>query len=109
MCFVGVVNGWADFIPAINNCSSGGKFAGRITAHHGIFGTFARSSVLNRWKALVIIAILLGGCAAQQQKVEQERKLVIQFNESQVMVVTGDLDQPHMGLGQINYTEPVSA
>jgi hypothetical protein len=63
---------------------------------------------LNRWKALVIIAILLDGCAAQQQKVEQERKMVIQFNESQVMVVTGDLDQPYMVLGQINYTEPVS-
>ena len=81
-----------DFIPAIINSSSGAKFAGRITAHHGIFGTFARGSVLNRWKALVIIAILLGGCAAQQQKVEPERKMVIQFNESQVMVVTGDLD-----------------
>ena len=35
-------------------------------------------------------------------------QMVIQFNESQVMVVTGDLDQPYMVLGQINYTEPVS-
>ena len=34
--------------------------------------------------------------------------MVIQFNESQVMVVTGDLDQPYKILGQINYTEPVS-
>ena len=97
-----------DFIPAIINSSSGAKFAGRITVHHGIFGTFARGSVLNRWKALVIIAILLGGCAAQQQKVEPERKMVIQFNESQVMVVTGDLNQSYKILGQINYTEPVS-
>src|SRR5262249_15755383 len=52
--------------------------------------------------------ILFGGCAAQPQKVEWEPKMVIQFNESQVMVVTGDLDQPYMVLGQINYTEPVS-
>src|SRR5262249_39984047 len=50
----------------------------------------------------------LGGCAAQPQKVEWERRMVIQFNESQVMVVTGDLDQPYKVLGQINYTEPVS-
>ena len=34
--------------------------------------------------------------------------MVIQFNESQVMVVTGDLDQPYKVLGQINYAEPVS-
>ncbi len=58
--------------------------------------------------SLVVIAILLGGCAAQQERVEQERKMVIQFNESQVMVVTGDLDQSYKILGQINYTEPVS-
>jgi hypothetical protein len=89
-----VVNAWPEVIPAIINSSSGAKFAGRVNVHHGVFGTFARGSVLNRWKALVIIAILLDGCAAQQQKVEQERKIIIQFNESQVMVVTGDLDQP---------------
>ena len=34
--------------------------------------------------------------------------MVIQFNESQMMVVTGDLDQSYKILGQINYTEPVS-
>ena len=59
-------------------------------------------------KSLVIIAILLGGCAALQERSEQERKMVIQFNESQVIVVTGDLDQSYKILGQINYTEPVS-
>ena len=63
---------------------------------------------MKRWRPLVIIAILFGGCAAQQQKVEQERRVVVRFNESQVMVVTGDLDQPYKVLGQINYTEPVS-
>ena len=63
---------------------------------------------MNLWKSLVIIAILLGGCAAQQQRVEQERKMVTQFDESQVMVVTGDHDQSYKILGQINYTEPVS-
>lgn len=63
---------------------------------------------MNRWKPLVILAILLSGCAAQQQRVEQERSVLIQFNESQVMVVTGDLNQPYKVLGQINYTEAVS-
>jgi len=58
--------------------------------------------------SLVIIAILLGGCAARQERIEQEHKIVIQFNESQMMVVTGDLDQSYKILGQINYTEPVS-
>jgi hypothetical protein len=68
----------------------------------------ARDGDLNHWKSLVIIAILLGGCAAQQQRVEQERKMVTQFDESQVMVVTGDHDQSYKILGQINYTDPVS-
>ena len=63
---------------------------------------------MNLWKSLVIIAILLGGCAAQQQRVEQERKMVIQFNESEMMVVTGDLDQSYKTLGQINYTDAIS-
>ena len=63
---------------------------------------------MNHWKSLVIIAILLGGCAPQQEGVEEERKTVIQFDDSQMMVVTGDLDQSYTILGQINYTEPVS-
>ena len=67
-----------------------------------------KAVILSLWKSLVVLAILLGGCAAQQERVERERKTVVEFNESQVMVVTGDLDQSYKILGQINYTEPVS-
>jgi len=34
--------------------------------------------------------------------------MVLQFNESQMMVVTGELAQSYKILGQINYTDPVS-
>ena len=34
--------------------------------------------------------------------------MVIQSNESQMMVVTGDPNQSYKILGQINYTEPIS-
>ena len=59
-----------DFTPAIINSSSGAKFAGRITAHHGIFGTYLRGAVFleSLEKALVIIAILLMAGARHSNK-----------------------------------------
>jgi len=67
-----------------------------------------KAVILSLWKSLVVLAILLGGCAAQQERVERERKTVVEFNESQVIVMTGDLNQSYKILGQINYTDLVS-
>jgi len=36
------------------------------------------------------------------------RKRIVILNESQVMVLTGDLELPHVELGEISYSEPLS-
>lgn len=60
--------------------------------------------------AVLLCAALLSGCAAAQQyRQDTLHKSVVAFNESQIMVTTGDLSLPHKALGEIKYSEPFSA
>jgi len=60
--------------------------------------------------ALLAGPALLGGCvAAAQHRQEMLHQTVTVLNESQIMVMTGDLSLPHRLLGEIRYSEPLSA
>ncbi|MGH7915171.1 MAG: hypothetical protein ACREPW_11080 [Candidatus Binataceae bacterium] len=56
-----------------------------------------------------MVALAMPGCvAAQQNRQEMLHKTVVALNKSQVLVMTGDLSQPHQMLGEIKYSEPFS-
>jgi hypothetical protein len=64
---------------------------------------------LNSWPALLMLALALTGCvAAEQHRQEMIHEVAVTLNKSQVMVMTGDLEQPHRTLGEIKYEEPFS-
>jgi hypothetical protein len=68
-----------------------------------------QSGSLNAWTALLIFAMALPGCvAAQQNQQEMMHKTVVALNQSQILVMTGDLSQRHKVLGEIKYSEPFS-
>jgi hypothetical protein len=49
------------------------------------------------------------GCVQQERnRQEMMRQTMVTLNKSQVMVMTGDLEQPHQTLGEIKYSEPFS-
>ncbi len=70
-----------------------------------------RSRRLTSEMAVLLVAgALLCGCeAAQQYHQDVLHKTVVASNESQIMVMTGQLSLPHRTLGEITYREPFSA
>jgi hypothetical protein len=71
----------------------------------GVPRTIAWSRII----LLLSVALsLITGCAEQQQKEEAMRQRIVILNESQVMVLTGEIDLPHKQLGEISYSEPLS-
>jgi hypothetical protein len=64
---------------------------------------------LNAWTAILIVATALAGCVAQERnRQEMMHKTMVTLNQSQIMVMTGDLSQPNKVLGEIKYSEPFS-
>lgn len=58
----------------------------------------------------MLAATMLSGCVpAQEYHQDVLHTTVAVLNESQVMVMTGDLSLPHEALGEIKYSEPFSA
>ena len=57
----------------------------------------------------MILAVALSGCvAAEQHRQEMIHKTAVALNQAQVLVMTGDLPEPHVLLGEIKYSEPFS-
>lgn len=56
-----------------------------------------------------MLALALPGCvAAEQHRQEMIHQTAVTLNRSQILVITGDLSQPHKVLGEIKYSEPFS-
>ena len=66
---------------------------------------------LSRASAALAIAIFSAAGCVQQERNRQEmlHQEMVTLNRSQIMVMTGDLPEPHKLLGEIKYTEPFSA
>ncbi len=63
----------------------------------------------NPWKALLLLAFAMPGCvAAEQHRQEVMHQTMVTLNRANVMVMTGDLAEPHQPLGEIKYSEPFS-
>lgn len=66
------------------------------------------------WRAQLIIALALSVLAApgcmEQERHRQEvmHQTMVTLNRADVMVMTGDLPEPHKTLGEIKYSEPFS-
>jgi len=67
------------------------------------------------WNALPMLALAMLGLAAAPGCVQQERnrqemmhQRIVTLNKAQIMVMTGDLPEPHQTLGEIKYSEPFS-
>jgi hypothetical protein len=64
---------------------------------------------LNTWKVLLILALATPGCLAQEQhRQEVMHQTMVTLNRAQILVMTGDLPEPHQTLGEIKYSEPFS-
>jgi hypothetical protein len=56
-----------------------------------------------------MLAFVAAGCVAQEQhRQEMMHQTMVTLNRSQVLVMTGDLPEPHQTLGEIKYSEPFS-
>jgi hypothetical protein len=59
--------------------------------------------------ALAVLVPMLPGCAEQERnRQEMMHQRIVTLNRAQIMVMTGDMSEPHQTLGQVKYSEPFS-
>ena len=58
---------------------------------------------------LAMLALAAPGCVQQERnRQEMMHQTMVTLNQAQVMVMTGDMSEPHQTLGEIKYSEPFS-
>src|SRR5690348_16081553 len=62
------------------------------------------------WRALLMMALAIAPGCVQQERNRQEmmHQTMVTLNRAQLMVMTGDLPEPHQRLGEVKYSEPFS-